>query len=183
MTMIIGLGHRKGVGKETLARILVEEHGFVRLAFADALKEVLTAMSPYLDPALADAIAKLGIEEAKRSPAPVRDALNMLGNTMRAHVSPEVWVLAVTRRIDASAGGRFVISDVRYQNEVRAIRDRGGRVFRVDRQCAAVSYDDSDDALEGFDQWDGVVDNGGSIDDLAAQAAALVDTIQCSMAS
>lgn len=48
MSVLIGLGHRKGVGKDTLGQILVSEHGFCRLAFADA-------------------ICELGIEEAKRS--------------------------------------------------------------------------------------------------------------------
>lgn len=170
---VIGLGHRRGVGKDTLARILVEEHGFVRLAFADALTAVLLSMRPYLHPLITDAISELGIEEAKRSPIPVRDALIDLGNTVRAHISPDAWVLAVMRQIDKVPDGRFVITDVRFPNEVRAIKDRGGQVFRVDRLSVAVSHDVSDEALAGFDQWDGIVDNNGSISDIAAIAAGI----------
>ena len=175
MTTILALGHRSGVGKDTLASILVEEHGFVRLAFADALKAVLGALCPYLERDVADAIAELGIEEAKRSPIPVRAVLIDLGNAVRAHVSPDAWVLAVTRKIDEAPDGRFVITDLRFPHEVRTLRDRGGYLIRVDRKAAPVSDDVSDRALEGFDQWDAIVDNNGSLCDLATHATRLVE--------
>ena len=175
MTTILALGHRSGVGKDTLAGILVEEHGFVRLAFADALKAVLGAVRPYLGRDIADAIAELGIEEAKRSPIPVRAVLIDLGNAVRAHVSPDAWVLAVTRKIDEAPDGRFVITDLRFPNEVRMLRDRGAYLVRVDRAAAPVSHDVSDCALEGFDQWDAIVDNSGSLRYLAAQVEHLVE--------
>ena len=175
MTTILALGHRSGVGKDTLAGILVEEHGFVRLAFADALKAVLGAVRPYLGRDIADAIAELGIEEAKRSPIPVRAVLIDLGNAVRAHVSPDAWVLAVTRKIDEAPDGLFVITDLRFPNEVRMLRDRGAYLVRVDRAAAPVSHDVSDCALEGFDQWDAIVDNSGSLRYLAAQVEHLVE--------
>ena len=174
MTTILALGHRSGVGEDTLASILVEEHGFVRLAFADALKAVLGVMRPYLDRDIADAITELGIEEAKRSPVPVRAVLIDLGNAVRAHVSPDAWVLAVTRKIDETPEGRFVITDLRLPNEVRTLRDRGAYLIRVDRKAAQVSDDVSDRALEGFDQWDAIVDNNGGIEDLRVWAAKIV---------
>ncbi len=45
---VIGLTGAKRSGKDTVANYLVEHHGFVRLAFADTLKDVLTAMDPIL---------------------------------------------------------------------------------------------------------------------------------------
>jgi len=75
MTTIIGLGHRQGVGKDTLGQILVKEHDFCRLAFADAIKASLYELAPLLDRCLADAIAELGIEEAKSRVPEVRKAL------------------------------------------------------------------------------------------------------------
>ena len=174
MTTILALGHRSGVGKDSLASILVEEHGFVRLAFADALKAVLGVMRPYLERDIADAITELGVEEAKRSPIPVMAVLSDLGNAVRAHVSPDAWVLAVTRKIDEAPDGRFVITDLRFPHEVRTLRDRGGYLIRVDRKAARVSDDVSDRALEGFDQWDAIVANNGGIDDLRVWAEEIV---------
>lgn len=46
MTTIVGLTGKKGAGKDTFATALVEQYGFVRLAFADALyKEVCEAFN------------------------------------------------------------------------------------------------------------------------------------------
>lgn len=166
-----------------MASILVEEHGFVRLAFADALKSVIDVLCPYLRSDIADAITELGVEEAKRSPIPVRDVLIDLGNAVRAHVAPDAWICAVTQKIDAAPDGRFVITDLRFPNEARTIRDRGEHLVRVDRAAALVSQDVSDMALEGFDQWDAIVGNNWSLEALAVQAARLADlaTQRCSV--
>lgn len=40
--IIIGLAGKKGSGKDTLASVLVEKHGFSRLAFGDYLKDIIT---------------------------------------------------------------------------------------------------------------------------------------------
>ena len=42
--MIIGLGYKARVGKDTVGDYLVKNHGFVRLGFADALKNGCAAM-------------------------------------------------------------------------------------------------------------------------------------------
>jgi hypothetical protein len=42
--MILGLTGKKQHGKDTVGRILVEEHGYRRLAYADALKESAAAL-------------------------------------------------------------------------------------------------------------------------------------------
>lgn len=174
MSALIGLGHRKGVGKDTVGQILVSEHGFCRLAFADAIKASLCDLAPLLDPRLADAIGELGVCEAKASAPEVREALATLGTTMRRHAGPNVWVDGLARRIDGESNGRFVVTDVRAEREVRAIRGRGGLLVRVDRPGVAVGRDPADNALAGWDQWDAVVTNDGGLDGLAEQAAAIV---------
>lgn len=44
--MIIGLNGNPGTGKDTVANYLVAEHGFVRIAFADRLRELTAAINP-----------------------------------------------------------------------------------------------------------------------------------------
>src|SRR6478735_4734799 len=46
---IIGLSGFARSGKDEAARVLVEEYGFVRVAFADKLREVLYALNPIVD--------------------------------------------------------------------------------------------------------------------------------------
>lgn len=174
MSVLIGLGHRKGMGKDTVGQILVSEHGFCRLAFVDAIKASLCTLAHLFDRRIADAICELGIEEAKRSAPEVREALVTLGATMRREVGPNVWVDGLARRIESEPGGRFVVTDVRAEREVRAIRGRGGLLVGVDRPGVAVGRDPADDALAGWDQWDAVVTNDGGLDGLAEQAEAIV---------
>lgn len=175
--MLVGLGHRSGTGKDTLAGILVREHGFVRLAFADALKDFMTAIAPYLDREVSDAIADLGLEEAKRSVTSVREAMDHMGSAIHARLGSQVLIQAVMRRIDRERVGRFVVSDVRTEAEVRAVRTRGGMLVRVDRPDAAVVHNRYEDALSGFAQWDRVVVNDGRMSDLEVQAADLVGSL------
>jgi hypothetical protein len=53
--VIIGLGGYARSGKDTVARILVEERGFVQVAYADILRDMLYALNPILGVKRADA--------------------------------------------------------------------------------------------------------------------------------
>ena len=48
MTAFIGLSAYAGSGKDEVAAFLVREHGVVRFAFADALKDVAMAVNPVI---------------------------------------------------------------------------------------------------------------------------------------
>jgi 50S ribosomal subunit-associated GTPase HflX len=46
--MIIGLSGYAQVGKDTVANILVQHHGYKRVAFADKIRECLFALDPII---------------------------------------------------------------------------------------------------------------------------------------
>lgn len=118
--MIIGISGKMGSGKDTAATHLVERYGYRRVALADKLKEV--------------AYDLFGIAyDAKDDRG--RAIYQSLGEKMR-EIDPAVWINVVMRRIanaPLSSGTNFVISDVRYPNEIDAIHNAGGRVLRVSR--------------------------------------------------
>lgn len=62
----------------------------------------------------------------------------------------------------------WIITDVRFPNEVKAIKDRGGIVIRLARDLPEEdSYNHySETALDGYKGWDHIIDNNGSISDL-----------------
>jgi hypothetical protein len=63
----------------------------------------------------------------------------------------------------------MAVSDCRYPNEAAAIRARGGLVLRVERPgVEPINAHRSEVALDGFD-FDAVIDNDGSIEDLVAK--------------
>lgn len=163
--MLIGLGHRKRVGKDTIADYLVREHGFQKLAFADPLKEAAKVVFGWNDEHVHGEL-----KEAKDPYwgfAP-RWALQRMGtDAMRKHFADDIWVKATLRRVQAP--GRYVISDVRFPNEAEAIQRLGGRVWRVDRPqngLPAKDAHESEVALLRWEGWDGILYNNGTLRNL-----------------
>lgn len=130
---IIGLCGEVGSGKDSAADGLAPL-GYRRLGFADALKEVCTAVYVPLGAAWrhfngtqedkAEPIAALGGITGRR-------ILEVVGTEGYRAAYQDTWVaLALVR---ARAHGLAVIPDVRFPNEFQAIRDAGGVVWRVVR--------------------------------------------------
>ena len=79
MSMLIGLTGPPGCGKDTAADHLVKNHGFVRVAFADTIREVALTIDPYDHFfRLSDVINLIGWDRAKRQPE-VRRLLQVIG--------------------------------------------------------------------------------------------------------
>lgn len=172
--VVIGIGHQKRQGKDTVGTILADLVGARTTSFAGALKTVtskaLTA-DPPIDAALAARLAAEGLEAVKASDPRLRQFLIALGNAVRDVVHPDTWVHVVTERCLADPGKHWVITDVRYRNEVEAVRRLGGLLVKVERPGEAVASDAADDALAGFCGWDLIVTNDGTLDDLGATVA------------
>lgn len=60
----------------------------------------------------------------------------------------------------------WIISDVRFPNEAKAIKDRGGILIRVNRESSSSSIHESEIALDNYTDWDYVIDNNGTIEEL-----------------
>lgn len=157
--MLIGLGHSARVGKDTVGGLLAQDHGFITVAFADALRSV--AYDSRED--VRDLVDVLGWDVAKTEHPWVRDYLIALGNACRSHIGSGVWIDAVLRDDHAQD---LVITDVRYPNEAEAILARGGYVYRVTRPGVEPLPNVADQALVGWTGWTGEIVNDGTIEDL-----------------
>ena len=169
MTMLIGLAGVAQSGKDT-AGLAMSDYGFQRRAFADKLREFLYALNPYLkisDDPLADMVDYYGWDRAKVEMPEVRELLQKTGVTAREVMGENVWVDATMRDLPDFT----VITDVRFPNEVAAIRQRGGIVLRVVRKgvnapvMADGTIHESETALDDMD-LDGTLHNNGTIADL-----------------
>lgn len=117
--MIVGLCGRMGSGKDVVGQYLVHKHQYTRYAFADALKQ------------LALYAGWNGVKDE-----PGRKLLQELGNGAREIISRDVWIQSVYRamsRAGQSTLDKIVITDVRYHNESKFIRDNGGCLVRICR--------------------------------------------------
>jgi hypothetical protein len=155
---IVGLAGYAGAGKDTAGTILVRDHHYTRVAFADAVKH------------LARSIGWNGQKDTRG-----RVLLQRLGSGCRDVFGADCWIRRVNLLVDEALmqGRSVVITDVRHVNEVKAIRLWGGEVWRVVRPGVGPANDhESERALDAV-LLPALV-NDGSLEDLAVQVARLV---------
>lgn len=123
--MIIGLCGPPGAGKDTVGEILVRNHGFRRIAFADALRDYViksrcVALGPNGVEMPVEEIVRMagGWDAAKRNFPTVRHALINVGMAMRQHKGG-YWVGRVTSQVMQDPSSNWVVTDVRFEDESR----------------------------------------------------------------
>lgn len=134
--VLLGLCGPAGAGKTTMAQAL-DDMGYIRESFAAPLRAVLEKLFPEWAERARDVWSHPGRnEEDARYGISPRQALRVLGQELR-HIDPEIWVVALSRRIRArmvSGYTCFVVDDVRFPAEAQLIRDLGGRVVHLCRE-------------------------------------------------
>jgi hypothetical protein len=106
----------------------------------------------------------LGLVEHADGPMTAREVLQYVGTEIFRKMYHNVWADALIRQIIKEDSSYALISDVRFPNEVQAIKDAGGKVLRLTRNPAGDSdVHESETALdkENFDwsKFDEVLDN------------------------
>lgn len=131
--MLIGLCGFARSGKSVAASILQERHGFSELSFASPIREFIRGLLMVDMPTF---------ETIKDKPHPLlsgkspRFAMQTLGTEWGRHgISSTLWVDVCIQKARAlmDSGTYVVVSDVRFDNEARAIRDAGGIIIRLHR--------------------------------------------------
>lgn len=141
--MIVGVCGLIGSGKGTVADILEKEHGFVKISFADSLKDAIAVVFSW-DRALLE-----GDTEESRSWREQRDpwwanrlgyaeltprwVLQMWGTEVcRQGFHPDIWIASIERKLQ-DYKKNYVIPDTRFNNEIDMIQRLNGQVWCVKR--------------------------------------------------
>ena len=174
MTRLIGFAGRAGCGKIYAAQYLTRFAGFEQVAFAGPIKDMMRA---------------LGITEAeidgnlKETPSiflsgkTPRFAMQTLGTEWgRGLIGTALWTKAWARKADAllDSGRGVVADDVRFPNEIYAIRSRGGRVFWVDHGTYTTPPSHVSEALDPT-LCDGTLINNGGEEFMRSVASVVMD--------
>ena len=178
--MIIGLTGYAQSGKDTVAKILVDQYGYTRVAFADKIRDFLYETNPMYDsiagePLFVKArVDRDGWEKAKQSPQ-IRRLLQNSGVAARKVFGDTFWVDQVIGRLGHAWWGykdNIVITDVRFTNEADAIKGRGGQIWRIKRiGIDAVNGHVSEHEMDGY-PVDQIFTNNGTLDDLTSMLKA-----------
>ncbi len=178
---LIGLVGCAGAGKSTVANIIESDYGFSKIRFANGIKSMLRALlfetgldhgriHEMIDGSLKETACD---ELSGKSP---RYCLQTLGTEWgREFISQNFWVDLTMHAVDnlLAVSESVVIDDVRFPNEVKAVKDSGGRIFRVMRDQDPIP--EAGHKSEGqILEFDACILNNGSIADLEGQIARLL---------
>lgn len=163
--------------------MLVEEYGYTRIAYADKLRDFLYALNPIVGDAfdgdwvkvptpirLREVIDEYGWDGYKETEyvSEIRPLLQRLGTEAgRETLWDSIWIDAAFHDLDPN--GKYVITDARFPNEAKAIYDRGGEIWRINREgnSPAVMPDGtvhrSETSLDDWD-FDMIITNRGSLE-------------------
>ncbi|MFE0187726.1 hypothetical protein [Streptomyces sp. NPDC058989] len=172
-------------GKDTVAAEFGRRAAYTRLAFADELKAALIRLNPLVDSCccyedyhLVDALEDHGGWEGAKAIPEVRRLLQEYGQTIRDR-DPDFWVRPVQAQVRQGTEWNLpcIVTDVRYANELTALRQEGAVVVRVERPGAGLAGQagehDSETELDGITP-DHVLHNNGTLAELQASVRALL---------
>ena len=203
--MIIGVCGFIGSGKDTVADYLTNFHGFRRESFANSLKDAVSMVFGW-DRTMLEGRTKQAREWREQVDPWWANRLNMPNLTprwilqywgtevCRQGFHDDMWIAALENKLRTSTDN-VVISDCRFPNEIKSIKQAGGIIVCVKRGIQPHWLDIAMQANRGSGnaqdwlinehihasetawvgtKFDDVLDNDGTIDDLFAQVTNLV---------
>jgi hypothetical protein len=155
-SMIIGLTGKKGSGKDTAAKYLVDNYGYERKGFADSLKKSVAALFDIPFEKVDEYKIDMGklprveviLDVAKPDQTTVqysmswREFLQRYGTESHREIfGYDFWVNQVLpvpdHYVDYIKNQKLVISDVRFDNEAARVRQYGGKIIEIVRPSLA----------------------------------------------
>jgi hypothetical protein len=185
--MLIGVVGLIGSGKDTVSKRLEQKHGFRRDSFAKSLKDAVSAMFNWDR----EMLEGNGDDSRQWREQPDEFWSKKFGKTvtprwvlqhfgtevMRQHMHDAIWIDSCLSRYD---GRPTVISDTRFQNELKTIKENKGQIILVKRGELPTREQMQDKGAHKSEwdwmgwEFDHVIDNDGTKEDLYKKVDDLV---------
>ncbi len=167
--IIIIFSGKQFSGKDTVAKILLEKFKtFKRIGIADAIKMRYSEKTG------------LTLEEIEKNKPVYRQDLIDLGDWGRAQ-SPQYWINSI-----AEYKGNIIVTDIRVKDELDFFRKYNAFAVRVEaseearskRGVLASKNDNTETALDNITDWDYVISNEGTYEELLEKAEKLIEILK-----
>ena|SRR5579885_1241428 len=183
----IAICGKQNTGKNTLANILGDlmasksKKDMEIIAFADPIKEMIMKMFPTADykclwgpSVLRNNIIQNAVDK-NGNPLTYRQALIDIG-TLGRQYNPDTWIFTFNERIKDLQKELLICPDVRFVNEYEYLKKNNFLIVKIVRNAIFTSTDATETAQDQIkdEQFDLILENNGSIDDLKNQAKTLV---------
>lgn len=162
--MILGLCGFIGSGKGTVSKIL-ENKGYKTFSFATPLKDVCASIFGWERKLLEgdteesriwrDKVDSWWENELQIKNFTPRLALQLIGtDILRNYFNNDIWVLSIKKHILNINSDKILISDVRFMNELKCVKDLNGKIIHIKRYelpdwwNIALQYNMGDKTLE-----------------------------------
>lgn len=203
--MIAGIVGFLGSGKGTVGDILIQEKGYYRLSFADAVKDAVSVVFGWPRHLLEGDTEESRVfrestdgfwSERFGYAVTPRYMLQLMGTEAGRDVfNKDIWIYSVEKRMQGIEN--VVIPDVRFPNEIHFIRSMGGKVIRVKRgpepewynAALSANFECNTDLMANYhihySEWawigqkfDHVIENDGTLEDLRIKLNNIMESIE-----
>lgn len=186
MGKLIGILGRKRSGKDTIGNYMVEKYNYNRYAFADPIKDISKIMFDLSEKQLNEDKEKID-EQWGVSP---RTFLQKFGteicrNNLETYIpniildGETIWIKLFRIFYEKNKDKDIVITDVRFLDELNAIKSFGGKIVKVNRDNLEKDNHISDKDIDSYDNEliDYFVYNNYTFEDLFSQIDTFLNLI------
>lgn len=107
-----------------------------------------------------------------------REILQKIGTSFRKLFGEDIWIKVLFKYLEYKGLDKnYIITDVRYKNEAKAIKERGGILIRVNRNTDSNDTHQSEVDLDDYDKFDFIIDNNGSVEELIKKVIEIYDKL------
>lgn len=182
--MLIGLIGNKRVGKDTVANFLVNDFHFIKLAFADPIKDVINLLFDL------DTSEDVDKEEITEYGVSLRTLYQKFGTELMQEgiydYFPEMeskipkrmfWIHKLFKKIEAYQAENhkhFVVSDVRFLREAVQLKQKGAVLIRINKKTNLEDNHISENQTIPDSMIDFKIDNNFSLNFLNLQVETIM---------
>lgn len=170
---LIGISGKKGSGKSTFGNYLINQYGYTEYAFADPLKNICRELFSFTDAQLygdrKEELDEYWNITPRHSFQKVGDILRDHSDTIIPGIGNKIFVEVLKRKVildwEKNPNKLIVVTDVRFENEMKLIKELGGTIIKINRSTNNNDTHQSETNVDNLIS-DCTVNNDGTIEEL-----------------